>query len=132
VLVKLSTLDKYAMLPGFAGVGTNLDRGEEPLQQVKWLFGRRDELVHPKPDGKKDLTWNPDDYNPRTVAKSIVAVAESAEALVGTAPEASVLSHVLAERKALLKYGERPLPKPIDEPAPTSLLAEARRRDWQD
>lgn len=131
-LVKLSTLDKYAMLPGFAGVVTSLDRGKEPLQQVGWLFGRRDELVHPKPDGKKDLTWNPEDYNPRAVAKSIIAVAESAEALVGTAPEASVLSYVLAERKMLLDYGERPLPDLHDEAAPASLLAEARRRDWQD
>jgi hypothetical protein len=131
-LVKLSTLDKYAMLPGFAGVSTSLDRGAEPLQQVGWLVKRRDELVHPKPDGKKDLVWNFDDYNSSKVAKSIVAVAESAEALFGIAPEASVLSRVLAERKALLKYGERPLPELDDDPAPADLLAATRRREWQD
>jgi hypothetical protein len=130
VLDKLSTPDKYAMLPGFAGVGTVLVRGEHPLQQIKWLFSRRDELVHPKPGGKKDLTWNPEDHNPIAAAESIVAVTEGAEALVGVAPEASVLGYVLAEGKALLEYGHRPLPDLDDESAPDDLLREVRRRDW--
>ena len=50
--------------------------------------------------------------------------------LVGGAPEASVLSFVLAERKALLKYAKRPLPGIHDEPVPTNLLSEARRKAW--
>jgi hypothetical protein len=44
--------------------------------------------------------------------------------LAGAAPDASVLCNVLAERKALLRYGKRPLPGIHDEPCPTSLLSE--------
>jgi hypothetical protein len=49
----------YALLPALAGT-TLLDRGGEPLQKVKWLFDRRNELVHPKlRRGDGDLTWDP-------------------------------------------------------------------------
>lgn len=50
--------------------------------------------------------------------------------LAGGAPEASVLSYVLAERKALLRYGTRPLPDIHDESAPTNLLSDVRRKAW--
>jgi hypothetical protein len=129
-LQALSTVNKYALLPGFAGRGAVLDRGHDPLQQIKWLFDRRNELVHPKPHEDKDLTWEPENHNPVAAAKSILAVAEGAALLAGGAPEASVLSYALAESKALLKYGKRPLPAVHDEPAPTDLLSEARRKDW--
>jgi hypothetical protein len=43
-LERLSTVDKYALLPALAGAAV-LDRGGEPLQRVKWLFDRRNELV---------------------------------------------------------------------------------------
>jgi hypothetical protein len=126
----LSTVDKYALLPGFAGTGPVLDRGRDPLQRIKWLFDRRNELVHAKPREDKDLTWEPENHNPVAAAASILAVAEGAAALAGGAPEASVLSYVLAERKALLNYGSRPLPDIHDEPGPANLLAEARRKAW--
>ena len=129
-LQMLSTVDKYALLPGFAGRKSVLDRGRDPLQQIKWLFDRRNELVHAKPHEDKDLTWEPENHNPAAAAASIVAVAEGAATLAGGAPEASVLSYVLAEREALLKYGKRPLPDIYDEPSPASLLSEARRQAW--
>lgn len=129
-LQMLSTIEKYALLPGFAGRKSPLDRGRDPLQRIQWLFDRRNELVHAKPREDKDLTWEPENHNPAAAAESIVAVAEGAAALAGGAPEASVLSYVLAEREALLKYGKRPLPDIHDEPSPASLLAEARRQDW--
>jgi hypothetical protein len=129
-LQALSTVDKYALLPGFAGREPALDRGHDPLQQIKWLFDRRNELVHAKPREDKDLTWEPENHNPGAAAKSILAVAEGAAMLAGEAPEASVLSYVLGERKALLRYGKRPLPNIHDEPAPTDLLSEARRKAW--
>lgn len=124
----LSPVDKYALLPGFAGKATVLERGRDPLQRIKWLFDRRNELVHAKPYKDKDLTWDPENHNPSAAAKSIVAVAEGASLLAGGAPEASVLSYVLAEKNALLRYGRRPLPDLHDEPSPPSLLADARRK----
>ncbi len=129
-LQALSTVDKYALLPGLAGKEVSLDRGSNPLQQIKWLFDRRNELVHAKPREDKDLTWEPENHNPVAAAKSILAVAEGAAVLAGEAPEASVLSYVLTECKALLQYGKRPLPDIHDEPAPTNLLSEARRKAW--
>ena len=129
-LQALSTVNKYALLPGFAGREPILERGRDPLQRIKWLFDRRNELVHAKPREDKDLTWEPENHNPVTAAESILAVAEGAAMLAGGAPEASVLSYVLAERKALLRYGKRPLPDIHDEPAPTDLLSEARRKAW--
>ena len=129
-LQALSTVNKYALLPGFAGRGVVLDRGRDPLQQIKWLFDRRNELVHAKPHEDKDLTWEPENHNPVAAAKSILAVAEGAAVLASGAPEASVLSYVLAEREALLKYGKRPLPDIHDDPAPISLLSEVRRKAW--
>jgi hypothetical protein len=107
VLEKLSTVDKYALLPALAGATTVLDRGGEPLQKVKWLFDRRNELVHARPRDDRDLTWDPKNHNPLAAATSIVAVADAAAKLSGEVPDASILSYVLAERKALLEYGER-------------------------
>jgi hypothetical protein len=129
-LQALSTVDKYALLPGFAGRASVLERGRNPLQRIKWLFDRRNELVHAKPREDRDLTWEPENHNPTAAAESIIAVAEGATTLAGEAPEASVLSYVLAERKSLVKYGRRPLPDIHDEPSPSSLLSEARRKDW--
>lgn len=129
-LQALSTVDKYALLPGFAGRESVLDRGRDPLQRIKWLFDRRNELVHAKPHSDKDLTWEPENHNPVAAAESILAVAEGAAVLAGEAPEASVLSYVLAERKALLRYGKRALPDIHDDPAPISLLSEVRRKAW--
>jgi hypothetical protein len=129
-LQRLSTVDKYAILPTFAGATTVLDRGRMPLQTIKWLFDRRNELVHAAPRDDKDLTWDPANHNPSDVATSIVAVADAAAALTGEVPRASVLSYVLAERQALLDYGRRAadeLPGIHDAPSP-DLLADARRR----
>jgi hypothetical protein len=44
----------------------------------------------------------PTNHNPIDAAESIVAVAEAAAKLTGEVPDASILSHVLAERQALL------------------------------
>jgi hypothetical protein len=131
-LQRLSTVDKYAMLPTFAGVGAGLDRGREPLQTIKWLFQRRDELVHARPRDR-DLTYDPDNHNPQRAAACIVAVAQGAATLNGEAPAGSLLSYVLAERQALLTYGRRAsegVPGIRDAPSPVDLLGDARRRDW--
>ena len=89
-LQKMSPVDKYAILPAFAGATTVLDRGREPLQRIKWLFDRRNELVHAAPRDDRDLTWDPANHNPLAAAASSVAVAEAAAALTGEAPRASV------------------------------------------
>src|SRR6185295_5575387 len=106
-LQKLSTVDKYAILSAFAGATTVLDRSREPLQSIKWLFDRRNELVHAAPRSDRDLTWDPANHNPAAAATSIVAVADAAAKLTGEVPHASVVSYVLGERQALLDYGER-------------------------
>jgi hypothetical protein len=132
-LQKLSTVDKYASLPALAGSTTMLDRGREPLQKVKWLFDRRNELVHAAPRDDRDLTWDPASHNPRAAATSIVAVAEAAAELTGEVPRASVLSYVLAERVALVEFGRRAadgLPG-IHDPSIPDLLSDARRRNWR-
>jgi hypothetical protein len=132
-LGKLSTVDKYAILPALAGTTTALDRGREPLQKVKWLFDRRNELVHARPRDDRDLTWDPTNHNPSAAATSIVAVADAAAMLTGEAPRASALSYVLAERQALLEYGKRAageLPG-IHDPPSSDLLADARQRNWR-
>jgi hypothetical protein len=131
-LQKLSPVDKYALLPDLAGATPVLNRGREPLQTIRWLFKRRDELVHAAPRGR-DLTYDPANHNPRAAAKSIVAVADASAVLNGEAPGGSVLSYVLAERNALLEYGERAageLPGIHDPPASVDLLLDARRRNW--
>ncbi len=132
-LQKLSTVDKYALLPSLTGASTTLDRGGEPLQQLTWLSQRRAELVHAVPRGR-DLTYDPANHNPLAVAESIVAVAVAAAAMTETAPDGSVLSHILAERPRLLEYGKHAaarIPAIHDDPSPTDLLAEARRRHWR-
>jgi hypothetical protein len=101
-----------------------LSRDREPLQKIKWLFQRRDELVHAAPKDR-DLTYDPDNHNPRAVAQSIVAVADAVLALSGGAPGGSVLSRVIAQRQALLDYGERAagdLPAIHGPPSPVDLL----------
>lgn len=130
-LQKLSPVDKYALLPTLAGVTPVLSRGREPLQTIKWLFKRRDELVHAAPRGR-DLTYDPANHNPRAAAKSIVAVADAAMAINGEAPSGSVLSYAIAERRALLEYGEHAagdLPEIHEPPRPVDLLLDARRRN---
>lgn len=131
-LQKLPTVDKYALLPGFAGRAGSLERGKEPLQKIWWLFKRRDELVHAAPEGT-DLTYDPANHNPREAAKCVVAVADAAAALTGEAEGGSIVSYVLTERRRLLAYGERAtddLPEIHAAPSPADLLREARRRDW--
>jgi len=76
----------------------------------------------------KELDWP--DVSAAQNKDLTLAVAEGAAMLNGEAPEASVLSYVLAQRKAILRYGKRPLPDIPDEPAPTNLLSEARRKAW--
>jgi hypothetical protein len=81
-LQKLSTVDKYAFLPGLAGASSELHRGRQPLQRIRWLFQRRDELVHAAPRSK-DLTYDPTNHNPHEAAKCIIAVADAVVALKG-------------------------------------------------
>lgn len=124
-LQKMSTVDKYALLPRCVDSAAGLDRGREPLQKMRWLFQRRDELVHAAPKDK-DVTYDPDNHNPRAAAQSIVAVADAASALAGGAPDGSVLSRVVAHRQALLDYGERAagdVPGVHDPASPTDLLS---------
>ncbi len=105
-LRRLSTVDKYVLLSQFDGCPGKLTRGREPMQTIKWLFQRRDELVHAAPRGK-DLTYDPENHNPRMAAKCIVAVADAASTLFGGAEAGSILSRALVERKQLLAYGVR-------------------------
>lgn len=122
-LQKLSTIDKYALLSTLSGASA-LGRGREPLQKIKWLFQRRDELVHAAPKSR-DLTYDPDNHNPRAVAQAIVAVADAVVALNGGAPDGSFLGRVIAHRQALLDYGERAagdVPAIHERPSPVELL----------
>ncbi len=123
-LRKLSTVDKYAILPVLTGAASTLSRDQEPLQKLKWLFQRRDELVHAAPKGR-DLTYDPVNHNPRAAAESIVAVIDAAVALHRAAPDGSILGRALARRQALLDYGARSdasLPAIHDAPSPPDLL----------
>jgi hypothetical protein len=128
-LQKLPTIDKYVLLSQLAGKPVPLTRGAEPIQTLKWLFQHRDELVHAAPRDE-DLTYSPENHNPRAAARCIVAVADAASRLVDEVHPNSVLGYVLAERKALLAYGERAaaaLPDFRDAPTDVDLLRDARR-----
>jgi hypothetical protein len=86
-----------------------------------------------KPQGERDLTWDPDNHNPLDAAKSIVAVAEAAARLNDEVPQGSTVSDVLAERQTLVDYGQEALdrlPDIHDRPV-LGLLSRARRRDWE-
>jgi hypothetical protein len=127
-LERLSTLDKYVLLSQLGGHATKLTRGKEPIQTIKWLFQRRDELVHAAPRGR-DLTYDPGNHNPRMAAKCIVAVGDAASALFGGVPTGSVLSYVRAERQRVLDYGAhaaQALPDLHDSPSDRELLGHAR------
>lgn len=128
----LPTVDKYVRLSQLVTGPVQFTRGREPIQTLKWLFKRRDELVHAAPRGE-DLTYRPEDHNPRAAAKCIVAVADAASGLSEDVHAKSILGHVLAERTALLAYGERAahgLPHFRDPPSDLDLLQNARLRAW--
>jgi hypothetical protein len=128
-LDRLPTVEKYVLLPRLVRDLEVLRRGHEPMQRLVWLFHRRNELVHPKPDGKeKHLDHHPEDHNPDSAAQSIVAVAEAAAVL--ESPDGphrkSMIARVQSSRARLLSFGREAtstLPRPADPPAPPSLLA---------
>jgi hypothetical protein len=127
----LSTVDKYALLPALAGRTKVMERSRQPLQTIKWLYQRRDELVHAAPRDDRDLTYDPANHNPQAAAKAIVAMTDAVVKLTEDVPDGSVLSYVVAERRRLLRYGSRAardIPDPHDPPGPTDLLSDARSR----
>ena len=128
----LSPINKYVLISQLAHPDEPLTRDREPIQRLTWLFQRRDELVHAAPRSK-DLTYDPDNHNPRELAISIVAVADAAAALHDDVHPNSELAHVLSERTRLLAYGARAtdaLPDIRDTAAPQDLVAAARKRGW--
>jgi hypothetical protein len=129
-LRRLPTVDKYVLLSQLAGRSVPLTHGAEPIQTLKGLFQRRDELVHAAPRGE-DLTYHPENHNPSEAARCIVAVADAAARLFDDVHAKSVLGYVLAERQALLEYGARAadaLPDFRDTPSDLDLLRDARQR----
>lgn len=131
-LQRLSTVEKYVFLEKLAKEHPTFDRGREPMQRLKWLFTRRDELVHAVP--KTDLTYHPKDHNPHDVAKSIVAVIDAAAALHGTVHHRSVLAYAVESRNRILAFGRKAagdLPRFSAQPVP-DLLKRARDRAWAD
>ncbi|MGN6188769.1 MAG: hypothetical protein ACTHOE_07710 [Conexibacter sp.] len=129
-LLWMSTPEKLVLLPRLLDAGTPLDRGQEPWSTVRWLFRRRDELVHAKTlDRSRRLVGeNPAVHNPLRAAKAITAVAEAAMRLKPV-PE-SVAGTVTAEREWFLSFGRRAhrrLPRPSD-PVVADLYEAARRR----
>lgn len=103
-LQRLPTVEKYVLLSQLDGHAGKLTRDKDPIQRIKWLFQRRDELVHAAPKDK-DLTYDPENHNPLMAAKCIVAVGDAASTLFAEAVPGSVLSQVLVERQRLLDYG---------------------------
>jgi hypothetical protein len=129
-LQRLPTVDKYVLLPQLVGRPDVLTRDKEPIQRIKWLFQRRDELVHAAPKDK-DLTYDPENHNPLLAAKCIVAVADAASTLFGSAEAGSVLSRALVERERLLEYGacaSRALPDSHATPSDQDLLRPVKQR----
>jgi hypothetical protein len=127
-LQKLSTVDKYVLLSQLADRGVELGRGTDLVREIKWLFKRRDELVHAAPSGD-DLTYKPENHNPRMAANCIVAVSEAASKLFGEAPDGSVLSRVLSRQQRIQMYGAQAadnLPKFYDPPSDQDLLRDAK------
>ncbi len=105
-LQRLSTVNKYVLLSPLAGRPGELTRDKEPIQRMKWLFQRRDELVHAAPKDK-NLTYDPKNHNPMLAAECIVAVTDAVFTLFGVAEPGSVLGQALVERSRLLDYGKR-------------------------
>ncbi len=125
-LQRLSPVEKYMFLEALANERPTFDRGREPMQRLKWLFARRDELVHAVP--KSDLTYRPEFHNPHDAAKAIVGVADAAVGLHGVPHRRSVLGYVVESRGRLLQFGRRAakaLPK-FDAKPVGDLLARAR------
>jgi hypothetical protein len=88
-LDRLSTVEKLVIGPKLA-LGCDLfDRGTQPLQDIRTLFGLRDILVHPKP-GRGLPSIDPEvpdpSFSPFVAAKSLVAAALTAEELLRHAP----------------------------------------------
>lgn len=131
-LVMLSPVEKYILLPRMLGGEELFSRNKAPWTILRWLFKRRDELVHAKPSGRWMLAGeDPEIYNPRKAAEAIAAAAESAVRLEGDRDSTSVAAIVHAERAAFLNFGKATaavLPSPDDSPAPFDLVADARKR----
>jgi len=104
VLQRLSTVDKFVLLSELAGRKDLLSRDREPMQTIKWLFQRRDELVHARPRGE-DLTYHPRNHNPRRAARCVVAVADAACRLFDDEPSGAYRSRVLVGGRTLIEYG---------------------------
>lgn len=126
-LDRLATVEKFMIVPRLAFGRAVLDRGTEPGQRLRWLFKRRDELVHPKPrKGPPRLEYHPEAHNPTDAARCIVAVAHAATVLEPEGPDPmSLIARVGAARGRLLEYGARAsgrLPRPNEQPEPLNLL----------
>lgn len=106
VLSRLSTVEKYVFLPQLAGSQIRFSRDQQPIQRLRWLFKRRDELVHAAPR-EADLTYFPENHNPRDAAECIVAVVAVAAGLFGKPPQNSYLSYAMLGKRVILDYGQR-------------------------
>lgn len=128
-LVMMPTVEKYILLPKLLRGEELFSRNRAPWNTLKWLFSRRDELVHAKPSNRLRLAGeDPDVHNPRKASEAILAVADSA---IRFDPDPdSVAATVHHERGTFLAFGKSAtatLPSVDDPPAPFDLFGEARR-----
>lgn len=121
VLDRLATVEKYVLLPRLASGVELIPRGRALEQQLRWLFHRRNELVHPKPGNRTaHLDHYPEDHNPLAAARSVVAVAEAACRLEGSKPDPkSVIARIVHSRSRIVARGKAAAndpPRPGDPP----------------
>ena len=121
-LQKLSTVEKYVFLEKLSRDQPTFVRGRDPMQRLKWLFTRRDELVHAVP--RTDLTYRPEYHNPHDVAKAIVAVVDAASTLHGKPHRRSMLAYALESKNRLLDVRSQ-----CGGPATTVRCSSRRRSD---
>jgi hypothetical protein len=125
-LDRLPTVEKYVIGVTYAEGAVVFERGAEPIQTLKRLFGTRDALVHPKPGRKAVVT-------PDAAAQFLVATATAAQRLIERAGAGEVICEEISGYPAIYTdWGKRwtgTLP-PLDADTPQNLaaVAAAKRR----
>lgn len=121
---RLPTVEKYVVGVTYAVDERVFDRGTEPIQTLKLLFGARDALVHPKPGKRKAVT-------PEAAGRFLVAAATAAQTLIERVGAGEVICKDISDYPAIfIQWGKDwtgALPYVYSE-APPNLAAQAAER----
>jgi hypothetical protein len=121
---RLPTVEKYVIGVTYAVDERVFDRGAEPIQTLKLLFGARDALVHPKPGNRKAVT-------PGAAGQFLVAAATAAQTLIERAGAGEIICKDISDFPTIfIQWGKDwtgALPY-LNTEAPPNLAAQAAER----